>query len=376
MAKYQRREIVPGLFVLAAVLGFALAPLRVRRWGMVDFLQGPRVPGRPGFAEVKTLAIGAQVAVAGRRVGAVSRLRWPEQPYAADDIDTLRRQLGTLPDGIKEGARRLVVEVDFDLTDATLRLDPISARVAILQDGFLGQHFLDLYPGYWEADREPKPVLAAEHPQPLPIRARRAIGFDSLAATAGDAITSMNTLAKTLNDGVFSAENRESLTALLKSLNGVSEDLRRLIGGDGEDGLRAATIQPLRELLDSATATLAQVRETTLPRTDQLLDESRAGVQDFRAVMATVQRDLIAVLDQLEGALVDMRPELAESVRRLRSTLWQAEMAMRKVRGNPSLLLFGSEEEDLEAREIDESGLRASGRARIYRQRDEATGGR
>ncbi|MCC6671585.1 MAG: hypothetical protein IT458_11020 [Planctomycetes bacterium] len=380
MPNYQRNEIIPGLFVLAAAAVFALYAFRVGRWEVLNFLKGERLTCRTVFDEVKTLAVGAKVAVAGRRVGEVSRLRWTELPYTADDIDLLRRQLGTLPEGVREGSRRLVVEVDFELADATLKVDPASAQVALLQEGFLGQHFLDLYPGYWEKDKEPGTIFAVRHPEPLTIRARRAGGIDALAATIGDAIGSINTLIKTLNEGVFSLENRDNLNTLLKSLSGAANELRQLLSAEGENGLQASAIQPLRRMLDTATQTMTEVRQrmldSTLPKAEQVLDESRAGMQDFRAALAAVRGDLDSVLDQLEGTLLDNRPELAESVRRLRGTLWQAEMAMRKVRANPSVLLFGSDEEDLEAREFDESGVRATGRARIYRQRDESATGK
>lgn len=376
MPNYQRNQIVPGLFVLAAAAVFTLYAFKVGRWEMLDFLKGERLLCRTVFDEVKTLAVGAKVAVAGRRVGEVRGLRWTELPYTADDIAVLRRQFATLPDGIREGVRRLVVEVDFEIGDATLRLDPASAQVALLQEGLLGQYFLDLYPGYWEAGREPNTVFAAGLQQPVSIHARRAAGLDALAAAIGDAITSINSLVKTLNEGVFSVENRDNLNELLKSMNGAAAELRRLLAPGEEQGLRSTALEPLRRLLDTANETFARMRDETLPRADVLLDESRAGMQELRAAASALRTDLTAVLTQLEGTLTDTRPELAESMRRLRTTLWQAEMAMRKVRGNPSVLLFGTDEPDLEAMEFDDSGIRSTGRARIYRQRDERATGR
>jgi hypothetical protein len=161
---------------------------------------------------------------------------------------------------------------------------------------------------------------------------------------------------------------------MLASMKDSAAELHELLAKDG--AVQAGTLQPLQKLLDSASAALGEVREHALPKTEQLLDESRGSVQDFRTALAAVQKDLIALLDQLEGTLLDTRPGLADSVRRLRSTLWQAEMAIRKVRADPSLLLFGSSEQNLEAREMDTSGVRTDGRARIYQQRDERAGGK
>lgn len=380
MPNYQRNEIVPGLFVLAAAAVFVLFAFRIGRWEALSFLAGERLVCRTVFDEVKTLAVGAKVAVAGRRVGEVSRLRWTVQEYSADDVDHLRRQLGTLPEGVREGARRLVVEVQFELSDASLRLEPASAQVALLQEGLLGQHFLDLYPGSWAETAQPPTILAAGHGQPLGIRARRAGGIDTLAATVGEAVRSIKALTTTLNDSVLTGENRENFSGLLRSLSGAAEDLRRLLAANDENGLQAKAIDPLRKLLDAATQTLTEVRQrlldSTLPLAERALDESRAGLQEFRSSLAAVRTDLAAVLDQMEGTLVETRPELAESMHRLRGTLWQAELAMRRVRANPSVLLFGTDETDLEAREFDDRGVRTTGRARIYRQRDESGTGR
>ncbi len=67
---------------------------------------------------------------------------------------------------------------------------------------------------------------------------------------------------------------------------------------------------------------------------------------------------------------------MAEIVRRLRRTMWQAEMVARKIRANPSVVIWGDDEPDLEATEIDESAIRRTGRARPYRQRDESDDGK
>ena len=56
--------------------------------------------------------------------------------------------------------------------------------------------------------------------------------------------------------------------------------------------------------------------------------------------------------------------------------MWQAELALRKVRANPAVLLFGDSESDLEAAPIDATNARRSGRAGIYPQRGEGDGGK
>lgn len=379
MANYQRNEIVPGLFVLAAAAVFTLFAFRVGRWQILNFLKGERLPCRAVFDEVKTLAVGAKVSVAGRRVGEVSGLRWTETPYSAEDLEFLRQSLGTLPAGVRVGSLHLVVEVEFELADRELRLDPRSAQVALLQEGLLGNYFVDLYPGHWAQPDEPPRIFEAGLSAPVTLQGRRSGGIDALSATLGDAIDSFNSLAKVLSEGVLSEQNRDNLSSLLDALRRSSEELASLLRTDNDAGLQANTIRPLRLALDAATATVEQLRDRlldgTLPKAEQLLEQSQRSVQAVEAAVTSAREDLGAVLAQLDGTLLDVRPELADAARRLRQSLWQAELALRKIRFDPSVLFWGSSEQDLEAPGGDPGSLAPSGRARIYRQRDEhATG--
>lgn len=379
VANYQRNEIVPGLFVLAAGAVFTLFAFRIGRWQVLNFLKGDRVACRAVFDEVKTLAVGAKVSVAGRRVGEVSGLRWTETPYTQQDLDQLARQLGSVPDGLRAGARHLVVEVAFDLTDRELRLQPDAAQVALLQDGLLGNYFLDLYPGHWEPAREPATILRAELPEPVTLRARRVAGIDAMAATLGDAIRSIQSLVETLHEGVLSESNRDNLGGMLQALRQASDAFATLLRSDNEAGVEANALRPLRRVFDGAADTLTQLRDRllaqTLPQAERTLEQAQQSARAIETAVGTARTDLERVMAQVETALLEVRPDLAESARRLRESLWQAELALRKIRLDPSVLLFGGGEQDLEARS--QPGNPApNGRARIYRQRDERADGK
>jgi hypothetical protein len=69
--------------------------------------------------------------------------------------------------------------------------------------------------------------------------------------------------------------------------------------------------------------------------------------------------------------IAENRPDLSESLQALRRTMWELEMGIRKVRANPALLIWGDDEKLLGTWPADESGLRRSGRAAPYEQRDE-----
>jgi len=120
-------------------------------------------------------------------------------------------------------------------------------------------------------------------------------------------------------------------------------------------------------LVDSANKTVADLDSLIAdnhPRVTATLDNLIAVTGDLKKQLADIESAVTGVVD-------DNRAELAESIRRLRRTMFQAELAMRKIRANPAYLLFGDSEPDLEEKTMDLSGIRRSGRARPYEQRDE-----
>ena len=107
------------------------------------------------------------------------------------------------------------------------------------------------------------------------------------------------------------------------------------------------------------------------PRLDNLLAEISTTTGDMRENLDAVAADLRKLLANTDRVVGQAETELAEASRRLRRTLWQGEMALRKIRANPSLVFFGDDETDLEARDLDLTEIRLRGRARPYEQRDE-----
>ena len=59
----------------------------------------------------------------------------------------------------------------------------------------------------------------------------------------------------------------------------------------------------------------------------------------------------------------------------MRRSMWEMEMAMRKIRANPAYLLFGDSEPLYDMPPSDSSDLMRSGRVRPYKQRDEGDDG-
>ena len=118
----------------------------------------------------------------------------------------------------------------------------------------------------------------------------------------------------------------------------------------------------------------------------KLLEQVRAKATTVNEAMERVR---VSPLEELGFATLDLHravrrgfPEvvygpgksseqIAEIVRRLRRASWEAEMALRKVRANPAIVIYGDDEANLEAGPTDASALRRTGKAAPYRQRDE-----
>ncbi len=91
-----------------------------------------------------------------------------------------------------------------------------------------------------------------------------------------------------------------------------------------------------------------------------------------------IQTDLLAALKSADDLLTsgnelitDGRKDFLETLSSLRRSMWEAEVAMRKIRANPGVVLWGDDEKLLSAWPTDPSSLRRAGRAPPYQQRDE-----
>ena len=69
-------------------------------------------------------------------------------------------------------------------------------------------------------------------------------------------------------------------------------------------------------------------------------------------------------------AWVQNNANFYETLRSLRDTTHHLELAAKRIRANPSLLLFGSPETPEELKRADETDLRLKGRARRYDKED------
>ncbi|MEM7588411.1 MAG: MlaD family protein [Acidobacteriota bacterium] len=362
----RRNEIVTGLFVTAAAVVFGLFAFKVGNFDLMGLLEPDAVTGRTTFSNVKTLQVGSKVRVGGREVGEVVEVELVDGEGKAD----------------ANGLQRLVNQVTFELTNPELRLDPASARVALAQDSLLAPHYLELDPGRWAAGAAPPPMFEADLPAPLVIESLETAGLEELIAMAYPAIEGLATMASRVNQELLTPENLATVRQAISELDATLIEGRELATTLNRRLLGDANVERFERTLANLDQAVADGREVTDrlarvvdpeqdPRLDTFLTDIAAVTGELRTEIDAVSTRLDQLLDRADQVVGDTEAELAEATRRLQRTLWQGEMALRKIRSNPSVLLFGDDETDLEAGAIDFSEIRLRGRARPYEQRDE-----
>jgi ABC-type transporter Mla subunit MlaD len=390
MAEYRRSEIISGLFVCLAFVIFGLFAFRVGRFDFFSFLKRETLICVAYFTDVQTLAPGQPVKVGGQPVGEVTAVRMVQRPLTQVEVEHLREfHEEKAAQGLRAGMVRQLIEVQFELSNPRLKLNPETASVTLGQASLLSSHFVELDPGEWMPNEEPLTIFEAEHTGQITIAAREGTGYAGLVAAVKPVVKELRSLLSTVNESILSQDNVRMVEAILENLDGTVGQARALavrmddtLAMVQDKVLTEENASAFQHLLTDLDGTTQDARRVIVrigdlfdpdkdPRIDAMLTSLGAAAQEFDSRLRSVQSALEAVLRSATGVLDDNRAEVAEAVRRLRRTLWHAELAMRKIRGNPAVLLFGDEEIDYNAQTSDESTLRYTGRASPYGQRDE-----
>ncbi len=370
MSDYRRSEIISGLFVTLAVLVFALFAFKVGRFDLMGLLKPEAIHARSFLLDVKTVQVGSKVKVGGREVGEVTSVQLVEGPWPPAGP------------GAEAAMHRLINEVSLELTDADLRLDLEGARISVAQDSLLSPHFLKLDPGQWPPGQPPPTIFAADLPDELLIASVEAAGIEELMALAGPAVDDLSSILRTVNHELLTPDNMTTIRRILGRVDETLEQGHQLASRLNRGVLAADNVEAIDRMIHDLEQAVADGRAAAA-RVDELLDADRDPsvddvLADVAAISAELREDLGLVSDDLrrllgtaDEVLVETRNEITEAARRMRRALWQGELALRKIRANPALLLFGDDETDFEAPDFDMTDIRMRGRARPYAQRDE-----
>ncbi len=388
MTDYRKSEILTGLFVCLAIVVFCLFAFRIGKFDLLGFLKGEVVICRAYFTDVKTLGPGSVVKVGGQRVGKITAVRMVEKPLTRAQVDLIRSfSEWKAASSLTEGMIRQLIEVEFELADPRLKIDTRTAVVSLSAASLLSSHTLALDPGEWPADQPPDwppvPVLGPDgEPEPILIATQEQTGFDELVALARPVVKNVDAVLTRLNGILDETEKAGGVAKIITGLDELMSDSRKLVAEIADrlvtDENAKNLEQTLRHLEEASRASARLTAEASAlfdrsrdPRLNEFLDALARNAGEFGGRLDALQADLENVLEGAGGVIDDNRADVAESIRRLRRAMWQAEMALRKIRANPAVLFFGDEETDYEAREVDESAARHGGRAPPFGARDE-----
>ncbi|MEM6751026.1 MAG: MlaD family protein [Planctomycetota bacterium] len=359
MNAYTKHELVTGTFVVIAAAIFTLFAFNILD---LDLRLGSDVePARftAEFTDVGSLTVGDKVVFGGTEVGKVTAIQIKLVELGEDQAAALNLR-GSQPPA-RAGQRAQVIEVGFEVDDPSLRLDPATASVFISRTGLLGRDTLALDPGRLTEDAQPIVELLAGDPMAYSISGQERLGFDGLLARAGPILSAAQSTLDNFNDRVLTDDNTDSIRAILTQVKSAT--------ARAEEFLTAAeeTSVALRELTGDVQTRIDQ----GWPRTREAIESIAELAANLEAQVQRISDEAVEVLDVAEAMVNENRPELAEATRRLRRTLFEAELLARKVRSNPSILVFGDDDPLLDAELSDEAWLLRSGRAQPYLQRDE-----
>lgn len=423
MAEYRRAEITSGLFIVLSVLLFAFFSFKVGGLSFDGLFGASGASFYTYFDEVRTLDVKSKVSVGGAAVGRVVSKTTEARVLTESDVKRLADTgLDVVALGIKAGMVRHQVRVGFVIDDRTQRLgdDPY---VKIEQEGFIGPFFLALYPGVWDPSRTPP--LAVEAPvRTEPIRSEPGSGLlDDFRIKFAPTLREIDGILSKINRDFLNEAALDDLRQViplmrsdLEEAQSLLRNMKQMVDPADADSLQATVLKPAGRLLgrlDVSAGRLDDLLKDAMPEIRRLLTNAadaaeegertiaalRRVVEDgepkFRAMLNDVealtsalaskrkaltemvndaQRLLTsasAAADGAAGLMKDNRANLAELIRTFRSTAWEAELLARKLRANPAVLIWGDDEPRLEAEPRDETGIRRSGRAKPYDQRDE-----
>lgn len=384
MEDYKKSEIVSGLFVCIAIVVLGLFAFRVGTFDLWGLFKGEALVCRANFLDVKTLASGAEVKVAGEPVGNVTNVQMVESQLTDEHVRLLRGTLDeSMTNHLQAGMRRQLIEVTFELTDPRLKLHVKSARVSLGRDSLITMHYLDLDPGVWPSGEDPKTIVDANFKETQPVLpTREQSDFEELVALAKPVIRQAESALVKINTHVLTKENAGWISKGLENFGSLLVETRTTVRNFDARVMSPENLDRVRNILGdleraseagrAAFKDLAQLLDRQSgSKLHEALDELAVASGKLDDRLDAVQADLQLALRGANDIVVDNSASLNESVRRLRRAMWQAEMALRKIRANPSVLLFGDDETDYQAGQPDESASRASGRAPPYGQRSE-----
>jgi|GEM_PF-2962872 len=275
------------------------------------------------------------------------------------------KSLEVAPD--RHGMVKITLDVDLD---TPVMEDSV---ITVKQDGILGPKYLEISPGAPGGKRAPS---GAALPGVAPV------AFVELGPSFEGPMTKLDALLDNVNKIVGDEEFRKNIAAmltdaraLLKSLGDQIEKVGAVAGKTGERSQEVLgevhdTIKSLREPLNRTLKNTEDLTGRLAKDADVLTDRFVKTIDELTARLNKSLDSLDQVLRDTDGLIVQNNKNLFETIRGMRDMTHHLELAAKRIRANPSVVLFGSSETPEELRQADETELRLKGRARRYDKED------
>jgi len=329
-------EVRSGIFVVLAVVAltilvFSVGNFRARLKSTTRYVTY--------VSNVKFLKSHDPVTYAGFKVGEIKNIEVAPERY---------------------GMVKITVGVDEDI--------PVKEDAALLvkQDGILGPKYLELSPGSQDAKRAgPDAILQGIVPT----------AFVELGPAFEGPLNKLTDLLDNLNKILGDAEFRKNVNALLTEsralLATMNTEVQKL--GARTDTVLTEVNETVKSAREPLTKAIKNADELTVHLTrnaDVLTEKLAKTLEELTARMSKTADNLDQLLKDSDAVIVQNNANLYETVRGLRDMTHHLERASKRIRADPSILLFGASETPEELRRNDETELRLKGRARRYDKED------
>ena len=263
----------------------------------------------------------------------------------------------------RHGLVKITVDVDVDIP---VKEDSV---ITVKQDGILGPKYLEISPGTPASKRVPSGST---------VTGVSPIAFVELGPSFEGPMTKLDALLDNVNKIIGDEEFRKNIAAMLTEaralLKTLSEQIEKVGAVAGKTGDRSQevlgevhdTLKSIREPLGKTLKNTEELTGRLAKDADAITDRIVKSLDEVTARLNTSLDSLDQVLKDTDGLIVQNNKNLFETIRGMRDMTHHLELAAKRIRANPSVVLFGSSETPEELRRADETELRLKGRARRY----------
>jgi len=332
-------EVRSGIFVVLALLVLSILLFTVGNF-RTTFQTTARYTSH--IADAKFLKAHDAVTYGGFRVGEIKR------------VEVSPERFGLVKVTIDVG-REIPVKEDSVLV--------------LKQDGMLGPKYIEISPGSPQASLAPSGTTLAGKVLPA---------ITDLSGSLEAPLAKLDTLLDHLNRILGTDENQKNIAGILAEgralLGTFSDQIQKIAALADKTGQKSqdvlseiqATVHENRAPLASTLKNVDELTSKMNKSLDELVTKLSRAVEDMSARLQKTADQLDLVLRDTDQLIVQNNKNIYETIRALRDTAYHMEQATKRIRANPSILLFGAQETPEELRRTDETEIRLKGRARRY----------